>query len=125
MNIIIYLDVKDLRPSSVFFCDLLQLFAVQHDDDQLDEVILNHLFIPGFKLVLRAATVKTDDLSFNLSIQVENCRLLFEQLVNAPSEKFGWQISNEFFGTYLSSPIGDQFAVKNELNTKILLYSEA
>ena len=123
MNIIAYLNVENLSSGSEFFCDVLQLFALQ-PNNEIDEVVLNHLLIPGFRLVLRASTIKADGLNFSLSIQVENCRPLFDKLSNAQPGKFEWKVSNEFFGTYLSSPIGEQFAIKNALNTKILFYSE-
>lgn len=124
MDISTYLKVEDLVGSSKFFCDMVQLFTIQHKDNENQEMTLEYRHSPEFKLKLCQSTEQMGGALFVLSIEIESCRSLFSLLTDNQTDEFEWRVSQEFFGTYLSSPVGDQFAVRNRLNVGILFYSK-
>lgn len=123
MKINAYLQVENVAGSTDFFCNTLQLFDLQQPDEKGDEAVLVHRFNHDFKLVLQASNAQSQGPPFLLSMQVDDCRKLFNKIASLEPGKVEWKVSKEFFGTYLSSPAGDQFAIRNGLKSGILIYS--
>jgi hypothetical protein len=124
MDINLYINVENVTSSVMFFCNLLNLFVLQHNDEDSHEAVISYCDSTELKVIIRASTLVSHTSPFLLSVQVANCQVLFNTIKNNQAIDSEWKLSKEFFGTYLSSPVGDQFAIRNNLNTGILFYDK-
>jgi hypothetical protein len=125
----LYIRVNSLKNSVYFLSRVANLFKVEISDDEIAEYILSFRDNDTVKLSVREDQEKPvfareqtkPDYSF--ALEVTGCRTVYNNIKNQPAD-YDWRISQEFFGEYLETPIGDQFAIVEKNGNKILIFDK-
>ena len=122
-----YIQVNNLKNTVSFLTQVTNLFEIETIDDDLGECILyfkqNNTFALSIKEKLEKSTLTQKQSDYLFALEVNKCRIIYERIKNQATN-YDWKISQEFFGEYLTTPIGDQFALVEKMGSKILFFDK-
>jgi hypothetical protein len=128
-KVLLYIWVNNLENSAHFLSRVANLFKVETSDDEIGERILSFRDNNAVKLSIKenqdnhVFAQERMKPNYSFALEVNNCQTVYKNIKNQ-TVNHDWKISQEFFGEYLATPIGDQFAIVEKNGSKILIFDK-